>query len=112
MSNKELTIFNQENTITRDFIYVDDVVEGITKCLDFESKKFEIFNISTGKKTSLEELAKIIATTANKKIKKITYQKQKFQDISKFWSSNQKAQKMLGFKPKLNITQGIKKTIR
>ncbi len=45
----------------RDFLYVSDLVDFHTRCLEMEGVNFQIFNVSTGVGTPIGELARIIA---------------------------------------------------
>jgi UDP-glucose 4-epimerase len=45
----------------RDFVYIDDVVDSFIICLNKPLTKNNVFNIATGKKTSVAELLSIMA---------------------------------------------------
>lgn len=51
---------------TRDFIHVDDVARAFYLALKYKKKKFDVFNLATGKSTSINELAKIFLKTSKK----------------------------------------------
>lgn len=96
-----------EKNTTRDFIYVDDVVEALVKALSL--KNGGIFNICTNKETSIINLIKIIEKETNKKF---------IIDFSTpltgsgYWRGNyNKAEKALNWKPRVNIVEGISKIV-
>ena len=55
-----------DGTQTRDFIHVDDVATAFYLALKHKKKKFDVFNLATGKSTTINELAKIFLLSAKK----------------------------------------------
>ena len=127
IKNKAIEIFNYGNH-ARDFTYIDDIVDGIV--LLIKSKKifntnnknnkknfspdeslspFKIFNIGSGKKTSLMKYVKIIEENLKINAKKKYLPLQKGDIRSTL--SNINSLKKFGYKPKVNPENGIKKFI-
>ena len=89
----------------RDFLYVDDAVNGIIKIIEKQPKKFEIFNICSNKKYTPKKIAKVITSLSKEKISyKLT--NEKF-DEKCIWANNTKANKIIDFKPKIELKTGI-----
>ena len=63
--NKPPIIFG-DGRQTRDFIHVHDVARAFYSALKYKKKKFDIFNIATGKSTSINKLAKIFLVATKK----------------------------------------------
>ena len=113
-NNNKVQIFNYGNH-NRDFTFVDDIVQGISKAVYKYSKrsnkeKFEVFNFGSGKKTSLLKYLKIIETHLKKKAK-ISHKKLQQGDVISTLANISKARKKLNYKPKVNIYDGIKRYI-
>ena len=107
--NKNLIITGTGNE-TRDFTYVDDVVDGIILAGTKPKGRNEVFNIGTGKETKISFIAKQIIKYTNSK-SKITFQpRRSFDHIARRKMNILKAKKLLGYNPKVNINDGIKKT--
>ena len=92
-----------------DFTYIDDLVMGISLCIDNEDSKNEIFNLTYGNSRKISELIDIIKDYFPKvSVKNLP--RDKFMpergtlDISK-------AQDILGYKPSNPIEKGYKKNI-
>jgi len=92
----------------RDFIYVDDVAEGIVMALDKHHTSLPI-NIASGKGTSIKEVAEMVKEVSG-------FQGDIEFDIS-FPNGPQvkvfdveRQQEILGFSPKVGLKEGIKKT--
>lgn len=109
--NKKIKVFNKGNML-RDFTYVDDVVTGITSLINFNMKKnHDVINIGKGKPDQLMELIKLIEVNYKKKFK-IEYTKNiPNGDIKKTFSNVNKAKKLIKWKPKVNLDEGIKRFV-
>jgi len=66
-SGKPINIFG-DGEQTRDFIFVDDVVRYLIAALDRTSITAPVFNVCTGKGTSINELARTAMLVANKTV--------------------------------------------
>tara|TARA_B100001057_G_scaffold383421_1_gene389638 strand:- start:1743 stop:2708 length:966 start_codon:yes stop_codon:yes gene_type:complete len=111
-TNKHISLFNNGNH-SRDFTYIDDIVEGIFLLIKKPSNKiipYNIFNIGSNAPKKLNLFIKIIEKLVNKKskIKKLPLQ---LGDVKKTHASINKLTKYVGYKPKYNITIGIKKFV-
>ena len=93
-------------TSKRDFVYIDDVTKAIELVIK-KSKGFEIFNVGTGKSTSICDICKIIQeiTQKNFTIKSIPSLKRKV-DVKNLVSNTYKIRK-LGWKPHTDIHKGL-----
>ena len=109
-----IKLFNNGNH-NRDFTFVDDIIQGIYKAIDKYSKKnsknkFEVFNLGSGKKTSLLNYLNIIEKHLDKK-GRVTHKKLQQGDVISTLANINKAKKKLGYKPKVNINEGMKRYI-
>tara|TARA_B110000503_G_scaffold142691_1_gene240381 strand:- start:1046 stop:2005 length:960 start_codon:yes stop_codon:yes gene_type:complete len=109
--NKKIRVFNKGHMM-RDFTYVDDVIKGIISLINFKMKKnHDVINIGKGKPDQLMELIKLIETNYKKKFK-IEYTKNiPNGDIKKTFSNVNKAKKLIKWKPKVNLDEGIKRFV-
>jgi GDP-L-fucose synthase len=96
-------------SVVRDFIYVDDFVEGVLKAFN-KSNGFDVYNIASGNLYTVGEVVGIIAKlTAHKG--KIEYNSSKPMTIKQRMVDTSKAEKRLGFKTKVSFEEGLKRTI-
>ncbi len=110
MHGKPLTITG-DGTETRDFIFVADLVDGLMKCGADPKAIGEAFNLSSNNETRVIDLAETINRLVGNKAG-ITYtQRRDWDKISARRSSYDKANKTLGFKPQIDMEQGLKSTI-
>jgi UDP-glucose 4-epimerase len=91
---------------TRDFVHVSDVVEAVLCSLESEDAEGEVFNIGSGKPTTILELAQAILelTGVNSEI---LHGEPRLGDIKHSYADVSKAEKLLGYKPKLSLRQGL-----
>ena len=100
--------YNYGNQL-RDFIYIDDVIDGILKSINHNSSGFNIFNISSGNRYSIKEIISITEKLSNSHIG-VEYSSKKF-DEKCLWADNSKAKLILNFDPKISLNSGIQKTL-
>jgi len=94
---------------TRDFTYIDNVVEA--NILSMKSDvSGEVINIGCGERISLNQLIELINKYLGKNIKPI-YQKERVGDVKHSLADISKAQKLLCYRPSIKIEDGLKKLI-
>jgi len=111
--NKKFFFIKTSNQL-RDYLHTDDVVSAIIKSINI--KKNIALNICSGKKITTYELVnKIFDKLSNRNLIKLDtgkYDKKKFFIIPKMTGNNNLAKKILDWKPKNDIEQGINLTIK
>lgn len=103
LANKPLIIFGDGEAI-RDFIHIDDVVDGIILSMKSASG---IYNIASGNGTSIADLAKLLIELSGKN-SKIVYQPARKGEVIYSVSDITKSQNKLGFNPKIVLNDGLK----
>ena len=102
-NNKPLTIVG-DGKQTRDFIHVDDLAKAFLKTIKSKSVN-KIYNLGSGKKTSINTIAKIFGGKKKFIAKRPGEPKSSLADISKI-------KKDINWKPSINIDDGIKKLLK
>ncbi|MHA1506959.1 MAG: GDP-mannose 4,6-dehydratase [Candidatus Asgardarchaeia archaeon] len=95
---------------TRDFVSVKDLVEASILATKVENSVGEDFNIGSGTETSIIELAKIVIEMAGLDLKPIIKPMRKG-DIKRSVANIEKAKKILGYKPKVKLSEGIREIL-
>ena len=106
--NKSPIIFG-DGKQTRDFIHVTDIVKAILKSLSYKTK-FDVFNLATGKSTSINQLASIFLKNYMLKLKPIHKKAIPGVVIHNSTQIN-KIKKILKFDPEIKLEDGIKQLI-
>lgn len=98
-----------DGTQARDYIHVSDVVSLLIK-MAHSKVHGEIFNAGSGKNTSINDLYKLISQTMSKDIKP-THIAPVFEP-KKTLGDIRKAQRLLGWEPRMGLKEGLKLTIK
>ena len=103
-ARKPITIFG-DGTQTRDFIYIEDVVNALLKSIKTDG----VFNVGTGRATSINELVhNVEKITGNKGV--ITHKEPMLGDIKHSWLNIERTVAELGFKPEVELSSGLRRT--
>jgi UDP-glucose 4-epimerase len=96
---------------TRDFVYVEDVVEANMLALTSGKAVGEALNIGTGIPHTINELVQRLQEKLGKQQLKPIYKSSRQGDIRHSYASIEKAKRMLGYKSKFSLEAGIKKLV-
>ena len=109
LENKNIIVYNNGKH-KRDFTYIDDIVESIIKLVERKiSIKNLILNIGGSKYYKVLDLIKIIEKILNLKAKIIF--KKSTGEIKLTKANTNKLQKLISYKPKTILEEGVKKFI-
>jgi len=105
-SNQSPIIFGDgENT--RDFIHVEDLVDGIIQSISkIEGKKGNVYNLASGKSTSIKDLAALMISISKKDLK-MNFIEPRSGDLLHSAASIELAKEDLGFEPKISLEDGL-----
>ena len=108
LNNEEIPMFGDGST-SRDYTFVDDIVDGIIRSIDYVSSNddvYEIINLGNSSPVSLKEMIDEIGKVVHKTpiIKQLPMQPG---DVNKTYADISKAQRMLGYNPKTSFHDGL-----
>ncbi len=106
MSGSQLEVFGDGNA-KRDFTYVGDTVAGIWAALNSKAG-FGTFNIGNSDARTVKEMISLLEKNLGKKAK-VKYANAKKEDVTATLADISKAEKELGFSPKVSLEQGMEK---
>ncbi len=109
LNGESLPLDNGGNA-SRDFIFVQDMAEGLMKCA-LKGTPGDIYNLATGKETSILDLAKIINKLTENEAPLDMKPARDWDKSGKRFASTQKSETELGFNSKISIQDGIFKTV-
>ena len=113
LNNEPIPMFG-DGTTSRDYTYVEDIVNGIEKSIEYVNNNkdvYEILNLGNSSPVSLKEMINTIAEVLGKtpNIEELPMQpgavERTFADISK-------AKKLIGYEPKTSFKQGIENFVK
>ncbi len=99
----------------RDFIYIDDVINALIKAAKTRGIEGEIFNIGGGRKFDVQEIVDLAQEVSQTNLNiSLDYKKQlefdKITGSKTVFANIEKARKVLRWKPRYSIKEGLKKT--
>lgn len=112
MKDSSINVFNN-GEMSRDFTYIDDIVQGIIIALnnspssDSKFNNYQILNIGNGAPVLLMDFINEIENNFGKKVQKVMLPMQPG-DVSRTWADTKKLND-LGYKSKTSIKEGVRK---
>ena len=104
----EIAVFG-DGTQTRDFTFIDDVIEANILAADTDLVG-EVFNIGGGSTISVIELIEKIEELTGKKAK-LNYKGKQKGDVRDTWADVSKAEEMLNWKSQIDINEGLRLSV-
>lgn len=110
LKNEDIVIYGANKIL--DFTYIDDAVDGVVKAVErFDQIKTETFNIAShGKGKTLTYVARKVIELLESE-SKITIKENRPGEVCKFQADISKAEKLLDYKPKVSIEEGLVRAI-
>jgi len=111
-NSQPIKVFNN-GEMERDFTYIDDIVNGVTKIIEknIDSREhYKIYNIGNNKTESLQDFITTIEKAMGKKVIKEMYPMQQG-DVPRTFADVDELIKDYKYKPKTPINKGIKEFI-
>ena len=108
-NNQSLTVFGKGDQI-RDYVFIKDIIPFFEKAISSSTSDNQIFNMGTGKGTSILEIIDILSKTMEIK-PEIEFKDSRPGEIGNFVSDTTFLQTMFKHIPSTNVKEGIKQTI-
>jgi len=117
--NHESPVMNGDGSFSRDFTYIDNVIEANIKSLSADNPKAvnTVYNVAYGERTTLNELVTLLKeylSEFDSKIKDVPviYGPERAGDVPHSLASVDKAKTLLGYQPKYDIKAGLKEAVQ
>ena len=113
LNNEPIPMFG-DGTTSRDYTYIDDIVDGIIRSCNYVENNndvYEILNLGNSSPVSLKEMINTIAEVLNKtpNIQELPMQPG---DVEKTFADISKAKKLIGYNPKTSFQDGIENFVK
>lgn len=112
LNNEEIPMYGDGNT-SRDYTYIDDIVDGICKSCNYvlnNKNVYEIINLGSSNPISLKDMIDTIGEVLNIK-PKIKQMPMQAGDVDKTYADISKAKQILGYEPTTTFKEGIEKFV-
>lgn len=110
--NKPVTVFG-DGTSSRDYTYVDDIVQGIISSVSYlqnNNEVFETINLGNSSPISLKDMVHIIYGLMGKR-PDIIFEPMQEGDVNRTYADIEKASRLLNYKPSTPFKAGMQKFI-
>ena len=109
-NNKPINIF-EDGTESRDFVFIDDVVNATVMGIEKEEAKNEVFNVGTGVAISVVDIAKTLLSKYDVNVPVAISGNFRLGDIRHNYADLTKIKQQLGFSPVVDFETGIAKFV-
>jgi len=100
-------------TPKRDFIFIDDIITGLLDIINSKKKGYDIYNLGTGKSTSIVDLINLVFNFTNKKMRVISKKdKIRKNDIFDVCANISKMNSHFNWKPQISLKKGLEITCK
>jgi UDP-glucose 4-epimerase len=95
---------------TRDFTYVDNVVDGVLRACTAPAASGEVINVATGGRISINALFRAVKELVGAPVEPL-YSDARAGDVRDSQADIAKASRLLGYQPRISFEEGLKKTV-
>ena len=106
LNGNDIDIY-EDGQASRDFVFIDDVVNATILALEKKEANNQIFNVGSGVATSVSEVADLLKSLYNSDVKISVSGKYRLGDIRHNYADLSKIRNTLGFSPKFDFISGI-----
>ena len=110
MSHSEEILIYGNGEQTRDFTFVDDVVEANIQLMGTNLESGDVFNIAGGSRVTINEVIRILERILNTKAN-VKYVQPQNDDVAHTYADTSKAMEHLGYKPQHKLEEGLEEEI-
>ena len=111
LRNEDLTIYG-DGRQTRSFCFISDLLTAMTKYMALEERFFGPLNLGNPEEFTVSKLAQKVLKLIPKSKSKIIYKPLPKDDPTMRKPDISRAKKILGWRPKIGIEEGLKRTIK
>lgn len=108
--NGEALPLDNGGNASRDFIFVEDMARGLMACA-LKGQTGGVYNLATGRETSILELAKLINEFTGNKTPLDLRPARDWDRSGKRFASTEKSERELGFTAQVDVREGIRLTV-
>jgi UDP-glucose 4-epimerase len=110
LRGERITIYG-DGLQSRDFVYVDDVVDGWTRALSNPASYGGVFNLGSGRQTSIADLARLVAgRVAGRSDYPIVHEPTRPGELRSVEADITRAREVLGWEPRVSFERGLAET--
>jgi UDP-glucuronate 4-epimerase len=105
LAGEAIPVFG-DGTTRRDYTFIDDIVAGIRRAIDYDRSRYEVINLGNDRTVTLTDMIRELETALGVTAR-IDRQPEQPGDVPQTWASVDKAAALLGYEPKTPFPAGI-----
>lgn len=109
MSGASLVVHG-DGSQTRDFVYIDDVVDALIAAADADNVDRTVINVGSGEETSLEALVNTLAVLTDRR-PDVIHNQQLGGGLTRLTADLSLARRLLGYKPRVGLREGLSRLV-
>ena len=106
LNGNDIDIY-EDGAESRDFVFIDDVVDATVLALEKKEANHQMFNVGSGVATTVLQVANTLKRLYNSDVRIKASGKYRLGDIRHNYADLSKIENVLGFRPKFNFKAGI-----
>ena len=103
-------VVHSQGTQTRDYIFVDDVVNGMIAAATAPGINHLVINIGSGSETSVRDLVRLVLEVTGSKAE-VVYNPRTDPGVSRMCADLTQAREKLGYQPRVSLAEGLRLTL-
>lgn len=103
--------FYGDGSTRRDYTYIDDVVQGVRAAMEYEATQYEVINLGNNSTVSLSEMVQALEDVLGVRAQLERLPEQPG-DVPQTWADVQKAERLLGYRPNTDFSEGLENFAR
>jgi len=109
LKGEEIPVYNNGNMI-RDFTYIDDITEGLTKVVESQSSvdKFNLYNIGRGEQVQLMDFIQQLSEQLGVEAK-FNMMPMQDGDVPRTMANVEALKRDFGYQPSISVSEGVKR---
>jgi UDP-glucose 4-epimerase len=96
---------------TRDFTFVEDTVRGLLAAAECDALVGDVVNVARGREVSILRIAELLAGLLGREGAAVRHEPGRPGDVRRHYADVGKAQRLLGYAPRVGIEEGLAKTV-
>ena len=108
-AGQPIPVFGTGDT-RRDYTYVEDVVEGVARAIEYKASQYEVINLGNSHTITMREMIDGLEAALGKRAR-IEWLPEAAGDLPQTWADVSKARRLLGFSPRTPYAEGVRRFV-
>jgi len=97
-----------DGTTRRDYTYIDDIVLGARRAIDYTGSPYEVINLGNNQTVTLLDMIRSLESALGRAAN-IKWLPEQAGDVPRTWANIEKARRLLGYVPRMPFDEGIRR---